>query len=293
MNESTSIQQAAETPRKKPSALAAMASRFNVDPSALLNTLKETAFKGATDAQMMALTIVANEFGLNPFTKEIYAFPDKSGGIVPVIGIDGWLRRINEHPAYDGIEHAWIEDASGKPVACACTIYRNDRRAVAITEYMDECKRNTDPWNKAPRRMLRHRATIQCARVAFGFGGEDEDEVADIRVVTGREVPAAKVPRLFSGTDNIRETKAGDNGTPAAGDPVAPTVVGAPPADPVAEFWQRCDSAGYDSGSVMAFLRRQAMTEGEYPADLAADEASGAMSIWDKFTASYSKGVAK
>ena len=41
---------------------------------------------------------------LNPFTKEIYAFPDsKSGGIVPMVSIDGWCRIINEHPQLDGI----------------------------------------------------------------------------------------------------------------------------------------------------------------------------------------------
>jgi hypothetical protein len=30
-----------------------------------------------TDEQMMALLIVADQYGLNPFTKEIYGYPDK------------------------------------------------------------------------------------------------------------------------------------------------------------------------------------------------------------------------
>jgi hypothetical protein len=62
--------------------------------------LKATAFKGqVSDAQMTALLIVANQYGLNPWTKEIYAFPDKNNGIVPVVGVDGWSRIINEPPA--------------------------------------------------------------------------------------------------------------------------------------------------------------------------------------------------
>ena len=44
----------------------------------LVQTLKATAFKGqVSDAQMAALLIVANQYGLSPWTKEIYAFPDK------------------------------------------------------------------------------------------------------------------------------------------------------------------------------------------------------------------------
>ncbi len=58
----------------------------SVDPQELITTLRQTAFKGdASDAQFIALLIVANQYGLNPWTKEIYAFPDKQNGIVP-----GW-----------------------------------------------------------------------------------------------------------------------------------------------------------------------------------------------------------
>jgi hypothetical protein len=45
----------------------------------LVTVLKATAFKGqVSDAQMAALLIVAQQYGLNPWTKEIYAFPDKN-----------------------------------------------------------------------------------------------------------------------------------------------------------------------------------------------------------------------
>ncbi|WP_208431614.1 recombinase RecT, partial [Bartonella doshiae] len=45
-----------------------------------------------------------------------------------------------------------------------------------------ECAQdNSDPWKKYPARMLRHKATIQCARYAFGFSGiYEEDEAARI-----------------------------------------------------------------------------------------------------------------
>lgn len=162
----------AKIPEKKSSILAKMAAKFSVDGSVLQKTLADTVFKGASPEQTVALLIVADQYGLNPFTKEIYAFPAKGGGIVPVVGIDGWLRIINENEQFDGMEFEQDEES------CTCKIYRKDRtHPITVTEYLDECKRNTDPWNTAPKRMLRHKSIIQCARVAFGFGGiHDEDE---------------------------------------------------------------------------------------------------------------------
>lgn len=143
----------------------------------LVQTLKATAFRGqVSDAQMAALLIVANQYGLSPWTKEIYAFPDKNNGIVPVVGVDGWARIINEHTQFDGMDFA--QDAE----SCTCIIYRKDRsRPVKVTEFMDECKRGTGPWQSHPRRMLRHKAMIQCARLAFGYAGiYDQDEAERI-----------------------------------------------------------------------------------------------------------------
>lgn len=143
----------------------------------LVQTLKATAFKGqVSDAQMAALLIVANQYGLSPWTKEIYAFPDKNNGIVPVVGVDGWARIINEHPQFDGMD--FEQDAD----SCTCIIYRKDRsRPVKVTEFMEECKRGTGPWQSHPKRMLRHKAMIQCARLAFGYAGiYDQDEAERI-----------------------------------------------------------------------------------------------------------------
>ena len=147
------------------------------DGADLIGTLKATAFKGqVSDAQMTALLVVANQYALNPWTKEIYAFPDKNNGIVPVVGVDGWSRIINSHPQFDGIEFEQ-DDAS-----CTCVIYRKDRnRPIKVTEYRDECARGTGPWQSHPKRMLRHKAMIQCARLAFGYGGiYDQDEAERI-----------------------------------------------------------------------------------------------------------------
>lgn len=143
----------------------------------LIQTLKATAFKGqVSDAQMGALLIVANQYGLNPWTKEIYAFPDKNNSIVPVVGVDGWARIINSHAQFDGMDFEQDNES------CTCIIYRKDRgHPIKVTEYMSECKRSVGPWLSHPKRMLRHKAMIQASRIAFGFVGVyDQDEAERI-----------------------------------------------------------------------------------------------------------------
>ena len=156
-----------------------MATRFGVDETKLLTTLKNTAFKvsngEASNEQMMALMVVADQHGLNPFTREIYAFEDSRKGIVPVVGVDGWSRIINSHPQFDGMDFQQDDES------CTCIMYRKDRQhPIQVTEYMAECKRNTQPWSSHPKRMLRHKAMIQCARIAFSFSGIYDPDEAEI-----------------------------------------------------------------------------------------------------------------
>lgn len=183
------------------SLLAKIASRYSVEPAKMLTTLKATAFKSereVTNEQMMALLIVADQYGLNPWTKEVYAFPDKNNGIVPVVGVDGWSRIINTHQEFDGLEFVdGPADAKGMPEWIECVIHRKDRaHPIRAREYMGECRRGTGPWLSHPRRMLRHKALIQCARLAFGYTGiYDQDEAeriveGEVRVVSNDAVDA-------------------------------------------------------------------------------------------------------
>jgi phage recombination protein Bet len=150
----------------------------------MYETLAATIFpskQSATPEQVNALLIVARAYGLNPFTKEVYAFPAKGGAIVPIVSVDGWAKLANTHPQCAGIEITVAMDADGKtPISATCRVHRKDWAVpFELTEYLHEVRRNTGPWNGQPIRMLRHRAMIQAVRIAFGFGGIYEaDEAA-------------------------------------------------------------------------------------------------------------------
>lgn len=224
------------------SLVARVANRYGVDPEKMLNTMRMTCFRSKskdkdkpappiTNEQLMALLVVADQYKLNPWTREIYAFP-QDGGIVPIVGVDGWIRMINEHPAFDGMQFTdgpllqALDPKTGEPTGVPvnewieCVIHRKDRtHPTIVREYIIECRRPTGPWNEMPRRMLRHKALMQCARIAFGFAGIfDED---DATVITQDEMKISERRQLPSGRINHRSanivTKQAD---PAAKDPM-------------------------------------------------------------------------
>ena len=122
---------------------------------------------------------------LDPTTgRELYMVPDASGGApLLVVSVDGWSRIMNTHPQFAGMrfsESPQLED--GLPAWAQCTIHRWDRRvATTVREYMSEVRGLSQAWITHPRRMLRHKAMVQCARVAFGLADIlDPDEAARV-----------------------------------------------------------------------------------------------------------------
>jgi len=172
------------------SVLVAMADRYGMEPAAFEQTLRATVFpKAGTKEEFAAFLLVAKEYDLNPLLQQIYAFPKKGGGIQPIVPIDGWADIINSNPQLDGIEfddHHEGDDLT----AVTARIWRKDRsKPVVVTEYLVECKRATETWKQWPRRMLRHKALIQCARYAFGLAGiVDPDEAERIGVSDMKDI---------------------------------------------------------------------------------------------------------
>ena len=208
MNQSVAqVAQINETAQiKEKSLVRKMAEQFGVDEKKFLKTLKATVFKQKNDQeitneQLMMVMIVADQYNLNPFTKEIYAFPSKEG-VVPVVGYDGWIKMVNSHHEFDGVEFIASpkvvqidDDAKPCPEYITCLMHRKDRnQPIQVTEYLDEVYRPAfkgngnrgqytvkGPWQTHTKRQLRTKAYIQAARIGFGLAGiYDPDEAQGI-----------------------------------------------------------------------------------------------------------------
>ena len=171
-------------------ALALMAKRVSVEPLELQQTLMDTVFKGATKPEFVVLVAMANAYDLNPMAKELYAFPKKGGGIVPMVPIDGWLKIIKRHPDFAGMDVRWAEEmVQPAPTAKRCpewvevTIHHKStpEHPTVHREWIDEMYRDTGPWNQTTKRMLEWKGISQAGRVAFGLAGiYDQDEAERI-----------------------------------------------------------------------------------------------------------------
>jgi phage recombination protein Bet len=194
----------------------------------MINTLKATVFPQAdkdgkpiivTDAQLMMFLEVCSHYQLNPFVKEIYAFPTKGGGIVPMVPVDGWANIVNRNPNMDGVEFEdeWeIADNKRSLISTTCTIHRKDRKyPTKVTEYLQECYQSTkQPWVKWPARMLRHKAYIQCARIAFALAGIYDPDEAE-RIAESEEPkkePITRPSREIEGTTVSKASPAASSG---------------------------------------------------------------------------------
>lgn len=185
-----------------------IANRYGIDPEKFKETLVKTCFppdkQNVSNEQYTAFLVVCNEHELNPFTREIFAFP-QGNTIVPVVGADGWIKLTNQHPKFDGIEFDEVFDDSGSCTAITATVYRKDRsHPTKITEYMSECRRgNFGPWKSHPIRMLRHKTLIQAARVVFGFAGiYDQDEAE--RILEATSSPDTSKPKTQRLAEQIK-----------------------------------------------------------------------------------------
>jgi hypothetical protein len=221
MSRVTALAVPAAAPSKGRSPSEILAANLGVDREGLVNTLKKTVIPGnASNEDIYAFCLVAANYKLNPLTREIFAYPKKGGGIQPVVSVDGWIKVVNNNDI-DGIEFADTLDANGNLYAITCHIYRKgSTRPISITELYSECKRNSEPWNQMPHRMLRHKALIQCARVAFGISGlVDEDEGRDIAEQVPPPSPSQNINRALQAT--VIEAKAAKPAPAPVPEPVA------------------------------------------------------------------------
>ena len=146
----------------------ALAELLNHDPEDIRQWFAE--HPGLSNRAAVQLLLMAIRYRLDPLCDEI-SLMETGSGMSPFITIDGWVKLINSHEQFAGMSLREPSELINQlPAWIECTIYRHDRiLPVVVREYMDEVKTEHSSWLQMPRRMLRHRAIQQCARLAFGI----------------------------------------------------------------------------------------------------------------------------
>lgn len=156
----------------------------------MINTLKDTVCKGATNAQFRMFAEVCKATGLSPWLKEIWFVP----GVGVMAGRDGYLRVANEHPMFDGMDTKVERDAQSKPVKATCSVYRKDRsHPITCEAYYNEYKKSGNVWQTYPSAMISKVAEVLALKRSFSINGVvTEEEIGEQEPTRAEKVQAAK-----------------------------------------------------------------------------------------------------
>lgn len=195
-----------------------LSQRLGVEKGAMLATIKAQCFKSArpdeiTDAQLAAFVSVAQAVGVNPLLPGmLYAYPERNGGIMPIVGPDGVFSMLSSNPEIEGwsTKHETID---GEP-ACTATIKHKRLGDITKTVFLSEWKVGNNPnWATRPRHMLEIRALKQCARQVIHGVPLDEDERSEaLKNVThsvGATVDPSQVDGPLTGSATVESAQQG------------------------------------------------------------------------------------
>ena len=148
------------------------------DDREMVDTIKQTVCKGASDAQLRMFIEVCRSTGLNPFLKEIWYVADK--GII-MAARDGYLRVANENPQFDGMETRVERDDNKIPIKAVCTVWRKDRgHPITCEAYFSEYKKAGPVWSQYPAAMISKVAEVLALKRSFAINGVvSEEEMGD------------------------------------------------------------------------------------------------------------------
>ena len=177
-----------------------LATKYGTQKTNFFNIVKSTCKMGsATNEQFEAFLLTAEKYGLNPLMKQMWAYPDRSGGIQTMVSIDGWISIVNNQDQFDGFETNTNLDENSNPISSTCKMYRKDRNHPTVkTVFYKEWVSNSSPvWKNMPIHMLENRAFIQCARLCFNITGI-QDEFANFHTDIKEEKTKQNIEDLMN-----------------------------------------------------------------------------------------------
>jgi len=265
-----------------------LASFLGIEKGMMLETLKAQCFKNkrpdeVSDAQLAAFVSTANALQVNPLLPGfLYAYPERNGGITPILGPDGVMKKLDEmitSGKLKGYECDVKMGADGKPESATAIIQRGgDATPAKYTAYFSEWAVTSNPnWQARPRHMLWVRAIKQAARqVIHGLPMDaDEYEISRMSNVTGsaddtplppRPEPKPRSPKGAAAVKH-NEPKVVDAVVTPVEEPAAPSP--AQPADTAKPVQSFADAAAATEAAPVAAAPEPAKVTPAAPAKTA------------------------
>ena len=143
-----------------------------------MEVLRATVLKGASDAQLTMYGRSCAKLDLDPFSKEVYGFVNRDGGIELVVSIDGLRKQAEKSGEYRGQSRqqwcgpdgewtdVWL--AQARPAAARITVHREGHEPfTGVALWSEYGKANQSNWTKFPTVMLSKCAEASAIRHLF------------------------------------------------------------------------------------------------------------------------------
>ena len=161
-------------PRIKAAALRAGLSYESFTQQLLSCAFAHVTFWQQSDVER--LFWLADRLGLDPLERDLIALEQKEAfppTLAFMITLDGWVKLLHRHPRFRGLSFEdGPSDEHGLPIWVACSVFWEGFACPwVVREWACEHRSLHESWLDHPRRMLRHKALTQCARLALGVGG--------------------------------------------------------------------------------------------------------------------------
>ena len=159
--------------------ITAAATRSGLRYESFTQQLLSCAFAHVTfwqQSDVERLFWLADRLGLDPLERDLIALEQKEAfppTVAFMITLDGWVKLLHRHPRFRGLSfEEGPSDDHGLPVWVACSVFWEGFACPwVVREWASEHRSLHESWLNHPRRMLRHKALTQCARLALGIGG--------------------------------------------------------------------------------------------------------------------------
>lgn len=146
------------------------------NPDRLFDLLREKweCEQPFTNEELFPAVSMIARYGLDPLMNEIRCTRERSGRVISVILIDGWVKILNRTPGYDGHEQTIEWDEDHNPRSCTTTIHSKNRsHPVSYTAYWSEYSIIGGELKESiPIHMLRMFSLRQAARQFAPIGGD-------------------------------------------------------------------------------------------------------------------------
>jgi len=151
--------------------------------------LENTVAKGCNKTEIAYFLRVSQQYGLNPFLKEVWCYKDGKGNQIVIAGRDGFLKAAQTRTDYGGLRSAAVYENDtcelnlatghvdhkpalsdrGKLLGAWAKAFRKDGEDVLEYVRLEDRRRGTPVWKSYPEAMLRKDVESMALKRCFGM----------------------------------------------------------------------------------------------------------------------------